>query len=215
MRMIVAEDEALLREGLCLVLERNGFDVLAAVGSADDLLDAVETHRPELVATDIRMPPTHTDDGLRAALDIRRRHPATALVLLSQHVERRYALQLLASPTAGTGYLLKQRVTDSTAFCEDLRRVGDGATVLDPEVAQLMVTRARGTNGAIDALSRRQREVLELMAQGRSNAWIAHRLSITEKAVVNHVSHIYDQLGLLPGPDDHRRVLAVVQYLAR
>lgn len=215
MRVIVAEDEALLREGLCLVLERNGFEVVAAVGSADGLLDAVEEQRPDLIATDIRMPPTHTDDGLQAALDIRRRHPSTALVLLSQHVERRYALQLLSNPTAGTGYLLKQRVTDSAAFCEDLRRVVGGATVLDPEVAQLMVTRARGTNRAIDGLSRRQREVLELVAQGRSNAWIAHRLTITEKAVVNHVSHIYDELGLLPGPDDHRRVLAVVRYLSR
>ncbi len=215
MRVILAEDEALLREGLCLLLERNGFDVVAAVGTADGLLDAVEEHHPDLVATDIRMPPTHTDDGLQAALEIRRRWPATALVLLSQHVERRYALQLLAHPTAGTGYLLKQRVTDSAAFCDDLRRVGNGATVLDPEVAQLMVTRARGTNSAIEGLSRRQREVLELVAQGRSNAWIAHRLSVTEKAVVNHVSHIYDQLGLLPGPDDHRRVLAVVQYLSR
>lgn len=215
MGVIIAEDEALLREGLCLVLERGGFDVVAAVGSADGLLGAVEEHRPDLVVTDIRMPPKHTDDGLVAAMDIRRRWPTTALVLLSQHVERRYALQLLADPTAGTGYLLKQRVTDSVAFCEDLRRVAEGATVLDPEVAALMVSRARGTNSAIDGLSRRQREVLELIAQGRSNAWIAHRLSVSDKAVVNHTSHIYDALGLRVDPDDHRRVLAVVQYLSQ
>jgi DNA-binding NarL/FixJ family response regulator len=167
------------------------------------------------VVTDIRMPPTFTDEGLRAALEIRGSQPSVPLVVLSQHLQRRYALELLANPTAGTGYLLKQRIADTRTFYQDLRRVSQGGTVLDPEVVQLMVTRASSEHDAIGGLTERQREVLELMAQGRSNGWIARSLSITEKSVVQHVSHIYDELGLQVDTDDHRRVLAVVRYLSR
>lgn len=215
MRVLIGEDEALLRDGLSLVLERGGFEVIAAVGTARELIEQTGRHRPDLVVTDIRMPPTFTDEGLRAALEIRGSQPSVPLVVLSQHLQRRYALELLANPTAGTGYLLKQRIADTRTFYQDLRRVSQGGTVLDPEVVQLMVTRASSEHDAIGGLTERQREVLELMAQGRSNGWIARSLSITEKSVVQHVSHIYDELGLQVDTDDHRRVLAVVRYLSR
>ncbi len=215
MRVLIGEDEALLRDGLSLVLERGGFEVVDAVGTARELVDLVRQQPPDLVVTDIRMPPGFTDEGLRAALEIRRTQPGVPLVVLSQHLQRRYALELLAHPTAGTGYLLKQRIADTRTFCQDLRRVSKGGTVLDPEVVQLMVTRARSQHDVMGRLTERQREVLALMAQGRSNAWIARSLSIAEKSVVQHVSHIYDELGLHPDTDDHRRVLAVVQYLSR
>jgi DNA-binding NarL/FixJ family response regulator len=214
-RVLIGEDEALLRDGLSLVLERGGFEVIAAVGTARELIEQTGRHRPDLVVTDIRMPPTFTDEGLRAALEIRGSQPSVPLVVLSQHLQRRYALELLANPTAGTGYLLKQRIADTRTFYQDLRRVSQGGTVLDPEVVQLMVTRASSEHDAIGGLTERQREVLELMAQGRSNGWIARSLSITEKSVVQHVSHIYDELGLQVDTDDHRRVLAVVRYLSR
>lgn len=214
MRVVIGEDEALLRDGLTLVLERGGFDVIAAVGTAREVLEQTRLHGPDLVVTDIRMPPTFTDEGLQAALEIRRTQPRVPLVVLSQYLQRRYALELLATPTAGTGYLLKQRIADTRTFCQDLRRVCGGGTVLDPEVVQVMVTRARNEHEAMDRLTDRQREVLALMAQGRSNASIARGLSITEKSVVQHVSHIYDELGLHPDTDDHRRVLAVVRYLS-
>lgn len=215
MRVLIGEDEALLRDGLSLVLERGGFEVIAAVGTARELIEQTGRHRPDLVVTDIRMPPTFTDEGLRAALEIRGSQPSVPLVVLSQHLQRRYALELLANPTAGTGYLLKQRIADTRTFYQDLRRVSQGGTVLDPEVVQLMVTRASSEHDVIGGLTERQREVLELMAQGRSNGWIARSLSITEKSVVQHVSHIYDELGLQLDTDDHRRVLAVVRYLSR
>jgi DNA-binding NarL/FixJ family response regulator len=214
-RVLIGEDEALLRDGLSLVLERGGFEVIAAVGTARELIEQTGRHRPDLVVTDIRMPPTFTDEGLRAALEIRGSQPSVPLVVLSQHLQRRYALELLANPTAGTGYLLKQRIADTRTFYQDLRRVSQGGTVLDPEVVQLMVTRASSEHDVIGGLTERQREVLELMAQGRSNGWIARSLSITEKSVVQHVSHIYDELGLQVDTDDHRRVLAVVRYLSR
>jgi DNA-binding NarL/FixJ family response regulator len=214
-RVLIGEDEALLRDGLSLVLERGGFEVIAAVGTARELIEQTGRHRPDLVVTDIRMPPTFTDEGLRAALEIRGSQPSVPLVVLSQHLQRRYALELLANPTAGTGYLLKQRIADTRTFYQDLRRVSQGGTVLDPEVVQLMVTRASSEHDVIGGLTERQREVLELMAQGRSNGWIARSLSITEKSVVQHVSHIYDELGLHVDTDDHRRVLAVVRYLSR
>lgn len=168
---------------------------------------------PELVLTDIRMPPEFTDEGLRAALRIRVAQPAMPIVVLSQYVQRRYAAELLARPSAGTGYLLKQRIGDVGAFCADLRRVHSGATVLDPEVVELLIARA-GAAAPLAALTGRQHDVLALVAAGRSNAFIAHVLRISEKAVVHHVSHIYDHLGLAPNDDDHRRVLAVVHYLA-
>jgi len=213
--VVIGEDEALLREGLALVLARGGFEVVAAVGTAAELVAHSRKEAPDLVVTDIRMPPTLTDEGIRAALEIRRSQPRVPLVVLSQHLQRRYAMSLLSRPTAGIGYLLKQRIADTATFCDDLRRVVAGETVLDPEVVQLMMTRARSERSAIGWLTDRQREILALMAQGRSNAWIAEHLSITEKSVVQHVSHIYNELGLPPDVGDNRRVLAVLRYLAQ
>jgi DNA-binding NarL/FixJ family response regulator len=214
-RVIVAEDEALLREGLVHVLENGGHEVVEAVADAEELVRAVAEHRPDLVVTDIRMPPSRTTEGLAAAVRINRDWPDVAIVVLSQHVQRQYALELLAARPAGVGYLLKQRIADVATFHADLERVAAGGTVLDPEVVALMVTRARRRDTALDGLTPRQCEVLALMAQGRSNAAIARQLTITEKAVVAHVSRIYDELHLTTDDDDHRRVLAVVRYLAR
>jgi DNA-binding NarL/FixJ family response regulator len=215
MRVVVAEDETLLRQGLIHVLEHGGHQVVAAVGDGEQLIEEVERHQPDLVVTDIRMPPSHTTEGLVAAVRISRAWPEIAIVVLSQHVQRQYALELLAERPAGVGYLLKQRIADVATFQADLERVQAGATVLDPEVVALMVKRARRRHTALDGLTSRQGEVLALMAQGRSNAAIARQLTITEKAVVGHVSRIYDELGLATDDDDHRRVLAVVQYLTR
>jgi DNA-binding NarL/FixJ family response regulator len=215
MRIVIGEDESLLRQGLTHVLEHAGHDVVATAADADELLRHVDEREPDLVITDIRMPPGHTDEGLRAALRIRQSHPHMAIVVLSQHVQRRYAVELVADNAAGVGYLLKQRIADIPTFCADLERVCAGGTVLDPEVVALMVARADREYGTVRRLTQRQQEVLGLMAEGRSNVAIAHRLSITEKAVVQHASHIYDQLSLPPSDDDHRRVLAVVHYLTR
>ena len=213
MRVVIGEDEALLREGLVLMLERAGFDVVDVVADATALIDSARSHRPDVVLSDIRMPPTHTDDGLRAALAIRAAHPGMPVMLISQYVQRRYALELASDDPAGIGYLLKQRITDVRTFCEDLRTVGAGGTVLDPEVvAAMMVRSTRGR--AVDRLTPRQREVLAAIAQGQSNAAIARSLSITEKAVVQHTSHIYDELDLPISEESHRRVLAVLRYLA-
>ncbi len=214
MRVLIGEDEALLREGLVAVLERAGFDVIGSAGDADELLRLADAKTPDVTITDIRMPPGGRDDGLRAALAIRARRPEASVLVLSQYVQRQYALELLGSQPAGVGYLLKQRVADVESFCRDVRRVGEGGTVLDPEVVTAMVERARRTDDAIDSLTPRQREVLGLIAEGRSNAAIAHQLVITEKAVVHHISRIYTQLALEPSEDAHRRVLAVIRYLA-
>jgi DNA-binding NarL/FixJ family response regulator len=215
MRVVIGEDEALMRQGLSLVLERAGLEVAAVAGDGEDLVRKVSAHRPDLAVTDIRMPPGHTDEGLRAALEIRARLPHTAILVLSHHVQRRYAIELLERTNgAGVGYLLKQRVTDVDAFCADVRRICDGASVLDPEVVSLVLAQA-SPDGPLSRLTARQLEVLELMAQGRSNAAIAERLVISEKAVVRHVSHIYGELDLRQSPDDHRRVLAVLQHLSR
>jgi DNA-binding NarL/FixJ family response regulator len=216
MRVVIGEDESLLREGLTMMLTQGKFEVVSAVADATELLRETRRHVPDLVITDIRMPPEHTDDGLRAALLIRKEFPQIGLVVLSQHLQRRYALELLNETTssAGVGYLLKQRIADVDTFRRDIERVGAGGTVLDPEVVELMVSRARGRHGAVDRLTDRQREVLELMAQGRSNAAIARSLSVSEKAVVRHVSNIYDVLDLTVAEDDHRRVLAVMHYLS-
>ncbi|GAA4890542.1 response regulator transcription factor [Tessaracoccus lubricantis] len=213
MRVVIAEDEALLRQGLTLVLEEGGFEVVAIVGNADDLLAAVAEHAPDLVVTDIRMPPSFTDEGIQAALRIRAHHRDTPVVVLSQYVQRRYAVELLEADGGGVGYLLKQRIADIPTFIDDLSRVADGGTVLDPEVVELMLHRADGSKMPVRRLTPRQREVLGLMAEGRSNAWIAKRLFLTEKAVVQHTSNIYDAMGLPVTADDHRRVLAVVRYL--
>ncbi|ADB50813.1 response regulator transcription factor [Conexibacter woesei] len=215
MRVVIGEDEALLREGLSLVLERAGFEVAALAGDADALVRAVEEERPDLVVTDIRMPPTGTDDGLRAALAIRARLPETAVLVLSQHAQRRYATDLLAQRSAGVGYLLKQRIVEVDAFCDDVRRICAGGTVLDPDLISTLLGRARPDDDPLHGLTARQRDVLALMAEGRSNAAIADRLVITEKAVVKHVSNVYEQLDLPPDAEDHRRVLAVVRYLAQ
>lgn len=214
MRVVLAEDEALMRHGLSLVLGEDGIEVVADVRDALNLVRAVELHRPDLVISDIRMPPTNTDDGLRAVQAVRDRRPGQAVLLLSHHVQREYARELLQDRTGGVGYLLKHRVADVETFLGDARRVADGGTVLDPEVVAVLVDRARRTDRAVDALTPRQQQVLALLAQGRSNAAIARRLGIAEKTVVQHVSVVYDQLGLLDSQDDHRRVLAVLRYLA-
>lgn len=215
MRVLIGEDEVLVRAGLAQVLRDGGFEVVATAADAAELLQHAGFHRPDVVVTDIRMPPTNTDDGLMAALRIRRELPGTAVVVLSQHLQRRYAVELLAKHPGGVGYLLKQRVSDVTTFCENVRRVGAGGTALDPEIVALMLARARRGGNAIDALTDRQRQVLELMAAGYTNSAIARRLSLTDKSVVAHASRIYDSLGLIPDDDGHRRVLAVVQYLNR
>jgi DNA-binding NarL/FixJ family response regulator len=215
MRVVIAEDEALLREGLTLVLQQGGFEVVAAASDAIGLVAATKAHSPDLAVTDIRMPPSYTDEGLMAALEIRRDMPGTAVVVLSQHVQRSFAEELLSDKAGGVGYLLKQRIADVPTFCGDLRRVCAGGTVLDPEVVALMMARARREDEALERLTPRQREVLTLMAEGRSNASIARALSISDKAVVQHCSLVYSELGLVASDDDHRRVLAVLRYLAR
>lgn len=212
-RCVIAEDETLLREGLALVLARGGFEVVGTATDAGQLLSLTHELAPALVITDIRMPPGHTDDGLRAAVQIRTEARGVAVVVLSQHLQRRYALELLADNASGVGYLLKQRIADVGAFYTSLRRVCLGGTALDPEVVSLMMRRAGAGHNAFERLTPRQRDVLAAMAEGRSNAAIAHELFITEKAVVGHVSHIYEQLGLEDVPEDNRRVLAVVRYL--
>ncbi|WP_291051250.1 response regulator transcription factor [Herbiconiux sp.] len=214
MRVVIGEDEVLLREGLVHLLENDGIDVEAAVGTAVELELEVARLSPDLVITDIRMPPTHTDEGLLAALRIRRAHPGVAVMVLSQHVQRRYATELLEQREGGVGYLLKQRIADVRTFTADLRRVQAGGTALDPDVVAVLVARASKTSGPVGDLTPRQLEVLGLMAEGRSNAHIAARLGTSEKAVVQHTSRIYDTFGLPVAADDHRRVLAVIRYLA-
>lgn len=211
MRVVIADDEMLLREGMTLLLEAGGITVVATAGDVDGLFAAVTEHDPDLLITDIRMPPAMRDDGLRAALRLRAERPEMAVLVLSQHVQRRYAIELMAAGRGGLGYLLKQRVSDARRFCSDLRDLVSGGTVLDPEVVDALLQ--SGVHAAVDRLTDRQREVLALVAEGRSNAAIAGQLSISEKAVVGHVSNIYDALDLPPSSDDHRRVLAVLQYL--
>jgi DNA-binding NarL/FixJ family response regulator len=215
MRVVIGEDEALLRRGLTLVLENAGFEVAAAAADGAQLIDLTERHLPDMVITDVRMPPTHTDEGMVAALHIAREHPAMAVVVLSQHVQRRYAVELLAEKRQGIGYLLKQRIADVETFCDDLRRICAGGAVIDPEVVAIMMARASLDDSAIGRLTTRQLEVLKLVAEGRSNGSIAAELVITEKAVVQHTSRIYDTLGLLIDDDGHRRVMAVLKYLSR
>ncbi|SDX28294.1 two component transcriptional regulator, LuxR family [Geodermatophilus africanus] len=214
MRVVIGEDEALLRTGLTHVMQAAGFDVVAAVGDAHGLVRSAGEHVPDIVVTDIRMPPDHEDAGLRAAVEIRRERPEIAVLVLSQHLQRAYAVELLGDRPSGVGYLLKQRIADIDTFTDDLRRIAAGGTVLDPEVVSLMVARARGHHDALDRLTPRQQQVLALMSEGRTNASIARTLSITERAVVQHTSHIYDELDLAPSEDDHRRVLAVIRYLS-
>ena len=211
MRVVIAEDSVLLREGLARLLDEAGFDVVEAVPDGEQLLRAVAEHVPDVVVADVRMPPTHTDEGLRAALVIRKRWPAVAVLVLSQYVEERYATELLAGDTKGVGYLLKDRVADVDEFVGALRRVGEGGAALDPEVVSQLLL--RGRRRPLDALTAREQEVLRLMAEGRSNGAIAAALVVTDGAVEKHVSSIFSKLGLQPADTDHRRVLAVLSYL--
>ncbi|MFI6443655.1 response regulator transcription factor [Kitasatospora sp. NPDC050543] len=211
MRAVIAEDSVLLRVGLVKVLEAVGFEVAAAVGDAEELLAAVEEHRPQVVVADVRMPPGYTDEGVRAALMIRHQWPEVAVLLLSQFVEERYAADLLASNTSGVGYLLKQRVANVDDFLDALQRVAEGGTALDPEVvAQLLVRRHRDP---LEKLTPRERDVLGLMAEGRSNAAIAAALVVSDSAVAKHINSIFTKLDLPPADDSHRRVLAVLRFL--
>jgi DNA-binding NarL/FixJ family response regulator len=210
-RAVIAEDSVLLRVGLVKVLEAVGFEVVAAVSDAEALLTAVEEHRPKVVVTDVRMPPGFTDEGVRAALLIRRQWPDIAVLLLSQYVEERYAADLLASNTSGVGYLLKERVANVDDFVDALQRVAAGGTALDPEVvSQLLVRRHRDP---LEKLTARERDVLKLMAQGHSNAAIAESLVVSDSAVAKHISSIFTKLELPAADATHRRVLAVLRYL--
>ena len=213
MRVVIAEDAALMRAGLIRLLEDRGHQVPAAVADGDALLAAVAEHRPDVAVVDIRMPPTHTDEGLRAALELRRRHPRTGVLVFSQYIETRYTAQLLEGGAAGVGYLLKDRVADVAEFADALARVAAGGTALDPEVVTQLARGGRRT-AEIESLTAREREVLALMAEGRSNAGIAAALVISGGAVEKHVASIFGKLGLPPSEGDNRRVLAVLRYLA-
>lgn len=209
--MIVADDSVLLREGLVRLLAENGHDVVAQVGDGPSFVAAVVRLRPDASIVDVRMPPSHTDEGLRAAVTVRREVPGTPILMLSQYVDVSYADDLLADRSGAVGYLLKDRVAEVSQFLDDLARVADGGTVLDPEVvAQLVVRRGRAP---LDALTAREREVLSLMAEGRSNAAIAKALVVSDGAVEKHVTNIFMKLDLPPDDEQHRRVLAVLAYL--
>jgi len=208
---VVADDSVLLREGVARLLEEAGFEVVGQAGDGEELLRKVRAHKPDIAVVDIRMPPTHTDEGLRAARQIREEMPETAVLVLSQYVEQEYAVELLGDDAAGVGYLLKDRVTDLEHFSGAVRRVADGGSALDPEVVSEMLGRKRDP---LDELTPREREVLGLMAEGRSNGAIAAELVITERAVEKHVTSIFGKLDLAPAPADHRRVLAVLTYLS-
>jgi DNA-binding NarL/FixJ family response regulator len=216
MRIVIAEDSAVVRAGLAEILADRGHEVAAAVGNAADLLAAVDEHEPDAAVVDVRMPPGYTDEGLRAAVAIRRAHPATGVLVFSQYIETRYAADLLTAASgagaAGVGYLLKDRVADVGEFVEALTRVASGGTALDPEVVAQLLGASRRTDG-LAALTAREREVLALMAEGRSNAAIAAILVVSERSVEKHVGNIFSKLGLPPSDADHRRVLAVLRYL--
>jgi DNA-binding NarL/FixJ family response regulator len=212
MKVAVADDSVLLREGIVKLLESEGFEVVGQSGTADDLMLKVRSYSPDVAIVDIRMPPTHTDEGLRAAQEIREKHPGTGVLVLSQYVEADYALELLAESAEGVGYLLKDRVAHIKDFAAAVRRVGEGGSALDPAIVSQLVGRRR-KDDPIDALTPREREVLELMAEGRSNRAVAERLFVTERAVEKHVTSIFNKLRLPAAQDDHRRVLAVLAYL--
>jgi DNA-binding NarL/FixJ family response regulator/class 3 adenylate cyclase len=212
MRVVLAEDSVLLREGIARLLEDAGFEVVGQAGNADELLLKVRSYSPEVAIVDIRMPPTQTDEGLQAARRIREQYPATGVLVLSQYLETSYALELLSESAEGVGYLLKDRVADIDAFVSAVRRVGEGGSALDPAVVSQLVGRQR-RDDPVAELTPREREVLELMAEGRSNQAIADALVVTERAVEKHVTSIFGKLRLPASPDDHRRVLAVLTYL--
>jgi len=216
MRIVIAEDSAVLRAGLIEILADRGHEVAAAVGDADALCAAVAEHRPDVTIVDVRMPPTHTDEGLRAAVALRRDYPGLGVLVFSQYIETSYAAELLGAESgggaAGVGYLLKDRVVDVAEFVDALTRVAAGGTALDPEVVTQMLGASRRA-GTLAGLTSREREVLGLMAEGRSNSAISGTLFISERAVENHIGNIFSKLGLPPSDTDHRRVLAVLRYL--
>jgi len=212
-RVALADDAVILREGLSRLLQEAGFEVAGLAGDGDELLELVERTMPDLAIVDIRMPPTHTDEGLRAAKAIRSRWPQIGILVLSQHVNTRYAMELLSAGTDGIGYLLKERVSDLDELSSSVNRVGCGGSVLDPAVVGELVGRRRQAGNPIEHLTDREREVLALMAEGRSNRAIAERLFVTEHTVEKHVKNIFGTLALPQSPDDHRRVLAVITYL--
>jgi DNA-binding NarL/FixJ family response regulator len=212
-RVVVADDAVILREGLARLLTEAGFEVAGLAGDAEELFELVEQLHPDVAIVDIRMPPTHTDEGLRAAKAIRERWPQTGVLVLSQHVRASYALELLSDGTDGLGYLLKERVSDLDELASSIKRIGNGGSALDPAVVEQLVGRPRRSDDALEHLTDREREVLALMAEGRSNKAIAEQLFVTEHTVEKHVKSILGTLRLPQSPDDHRRVLAVLTYL--
>jgi DNA-binding NarL/FixJ family response regulator len=211
-RVALAEDSMLFREGVARLLGEAGFEVTARCENADELLREIDAAPPDVAILDIRMPPTHTDEGMRAALEIRERHPSVGVLVLSQYVETGLAMQLLADSVEGVGYLLKERVGDMADFTAAVRRVGSGGSAIDPAIVSQLLSRRRDTD-PLHSITPREREVLELMAEGRSNQGIADRLGVTERAVQKHITGIFGKLGLTVDDDDHRRVLAVLAYL--
>jgi DNA-binding NarL/FixJ family response regulator len=212
MRIVIAEDAAVIRAGLAEILTDRGYEIAAAVGDAEALTDAIGEHQPDVAIVDVRMPPGYTDEGLRAAIAIRREHPGTGILVFSQYIETRYAADLLAGRAGGVGYLLKDRVGDVAEFTGAIERIAAGGTALDPEVVSGLLSATRHAS-ALAVLTARERDVLALMAEGRSNAAIAGLLAVTERAVEKHIGNIFAKLGLPPSDSDHRRVLAVLAYL--
>jgi DNA-binding NarL/FixJ family response regulator len=212
LRVVLADDSVLLREGIARLLEDAGMEIVAQSGTADDVVRHVGLHKPDVALVDIRMPPTQTDEGLRAAQQIRKRFPGVGVLVLSQYVEPAYAMELLAETAEGVGYLLKDRVSDVGEFADAVRRVAGGGSALDPAIVSMLVGRRRRED-PLEALTPREREVLELMAEGKSNQAIAERLFVTMRAVEKHVTSIFSKLGLPASAEDHRRVLAVLAYL--
>jgi DNA-binding NarL/FixJ family response regulator len=212
LRVVIAEDSVLLREGIVRLLEQSGFEVAGQAGDGEDLLRKVGAHKPDIAVVDVRMPPTHTDEGLRAAHRIRAEHPDTAVLVLSQYVDEAYAFELLSDSTESTGYLLKDRVADVESFTDAVRRVAGGGSALDPEVVSMLLGRRRREDPLAE-LSPREREVMGLMAEGRSNSAMAATLGVSERAVEKHVTAIFSKLDLPPAAADHRRVLAVLRFL--
>ncbi len=212
LRVLVADDSVLLREGLVRLLEEGGCEVVAQAGDAPDLLRKARAHKPDIAIIDVRMPPDNTDDGLRAALTIRAEQPQTGVLVLSQYIEQEYAVELIGDSPEGVGYLLKERVTDVAALLDAVHRIAARGSVIDPQVVSQLLRRHRQED-PLEELTEREREVLELMAEGRSNHAIATRLVVTERAVEKHVTSIFSKLSLPPAEDDHRRVLAVLAFL--
>jgi DNA-binding NarL/FixJ family response regulator len=212
MRIVIAEDSAVIRAGLAEILTDRGHEIVSAVGDAEALRDAVSAQKPDVAIIDVRMPPSHTDEGLRAAIAIRREHPDVGILVFSQYIETRYAAELLATRSGGVGYLLKDRVANVAEFTDAIARVAAGGTAFDPEVVSGLLNASRHAS-ALAVLTTREQDVLGLMAEGRSNSAIADHLVVSERAVEKHISNIFSKLGLPPSDSDHRRVLAVLAYL--